>query len=74
MNSVAQKLAQSLEILHNLQKNGKTAIKSSDLTRTHKERLVKNGFLKEVIRGWYISSRADSLPGKSRFYDCFRTR
>jgi hypothetical protein len=35
----SEKLAQSLEILHNLQKQGKFAIQSKDISRTHRERL-----------------------------------
>jgi len=34
-----------------------------DLSRTHKERLVANGFLREVIKGWYISIRPDEQKG-----------
>ena len=49
-----EKLAQSLEYLRELQKSGIVAIRSRDLTRTHLNRLTKNGFLTEVIKGWYI--------------------
>ena len=61
----SEKLAQSLEYLHDLQKNGMVAIRSSDLTRTHLNRLTKNGFLKEVIKGWYIPCRPDEIQGDS---------
>lgn len=61
----SEKLAQSLEILHTLQQGQGLAIRAKDLTRTHRERLVKNGFLKEVQKGWYIASRPDELPGDS---------
>lgn len=47
----SEKLAQSLEQLRELQKNGIVAISSRDLSRTHLSRLSKNGFLKEVIKG-----------------------
>lgn len=64
MATPTEKLAQSLEALHNLQQTEKiVAIRTTDLTRTHRERLVKNGFLKEVVKGWYITSRPDELPG-----------
>jgi hypothetical protein len=54
MTSPSEKLAQSLEILHGLQNaNGAAAIRSRDMTRTHRERLLANGFLREVIKGWY---------------------
>ena len=64
----AEKLAQSLEMLHDLQKKGAHAIRAKDLTRTHIERLVKNGFLKEVIKGWYIPCRPDEAQGESTFW------
>jgi len=65
MASSSEKLAESLKLLHQLQKRGVTAIQANDLTRVHKERLVKNGFLKEVLKGWYIPSRPDELEGES---------
>ena len=54
MASPQEKLAESLQTLRALQERDVIAVRSSDLSRTHRERLVKNGFLKEVIRGWYI--------------------
>lgn len=60
-----EKLAQSLEHLRDLQKKGIVAIRSRDLTRTHLNRLTKNGFLKEVIKGWYIACRPDEIQGDS---------
>lgn len=64
MISVQKKLANSLSVLMKLQnQDGLAVIKSSEISRTHLERLVSHGFLQEVMRGWYISSRPDSLPG-----------
>jgi fido (protein-threonine AMPylation protein) len=63
--SPSQKLAESLEVLHQLQSEGRAAIRARDITRTHRERLVTNGFLREVIKGWYIPSRPDQVPGES---------
>ena len=61
-----EKLAQSLEILRNLQTaEGAGAIRARDLSRTHRERLLRNGFLQEVIKGWYIPSRPDEVKGDS---------
>lgn len=65
MATPSEKLAQSLEALHLLQNSGVIAIRSRDLNRTHRERLIKNGFLKEVIKGWYIPSRPDDPNGDS---------
>ncbi len=64
MATIQEKLADSLSVLKKLQnKNGLAVIKSSEITRTHLERLLHHGFLQEVMRGWYISSRPDSLSG-----------
>lgn len=65
MAKPSEKLAESLEILHQLQEKGMVAIRSADLTRTHRERLCKNGFLQEVIKGWYIPARPDETAGES---------
>ena len=65
MAQPSEKLAKSLEVLHTLQENGNVAIRSTELTRTHRERLIQNGFLQEVIKGWYIPSRPDESAGES---------
>ena len=65
MVTPSEKLAASLEVIKNLQDQGIVAIRSRDLSRTHRERLVKNGFLQEVLKGWYISSRPDDKAGES---------
>jgi Fic/DOC family protein len=66
------KLAQSLEALHALQDRGQVAIRSRDLSRTHRERLLKGGFLQEVMKGWYIPSRPDEPTGESTaWYACY---
>lgn len=41
------------------------AIRSSDIPRIARERLVKNGFLREVMKGWYIPTRPDQTAGES---------
>jgi len=65
MATPSEKLAESLEVLHALQKNGAVAIRSGDLTRTHRERLYQNGFLQEVIKGWYVAARPIETTGES---------
>ena len=64
MASPHEKLAQSLEILRSLQERG-VAVRSGDLTRTHRERLVKNGFLQKVMKGWYIPANPDEVKEES---------
>ena len=64
MATIQEKLAESLLVLKQLQnKDGLAVVKSSDISRTHLERLVTSGFLQEVMKGWYISSRPNSIPG-----------
>lgn len=65
MATPTDKLAASLEVLKQLQDDGVVAIRSAQLSRTHRERLLKNGFLAEVMKGWYIPSRPDEAQGES---------
>ncbi len=66
MSTPSEKLAVSLERLKNIQsETGFSTIHSSDLTRTDRERLIRNGFLQEVIRGWYIPARPNEVQGES---------
>lgn len=60
-----EKLAESLAVLHDLQKGGRRVFRSDDLSRTHRERLVQNGFLQEVMKGWLISSSPSARAGDS---------
>jgi len=60
-----RKLAEALTALKQLQDNGKTAIKSGDLTRFHRESLVKNGFLRPIVKGWYMPCRPGEGVGDS---------
>jgi len=64
MPTPAEKLAESLEELRKIQsEDGITAIQASSLSRTHRERLLENGFIQEVIKGWYIPCRPGTKPG-----------
>lgn len=65
MASPGKKIAESLEVLKKLQDIGKVAIKTADLSRVHRERLVKNNFLKEVVKGWYLLIPPDESEGDS---------
>jgi fido (protein-threonine AMPylation protein) len=60
-----EKLAESLEVLKSLQAGGRRVFKSDDLSRLHRERLLENGFLQEVIKGWLISASPSARPGDS---------
>lgn len=65
MATPSEKLADSLRVLKALQNEGATAIRSANLSRAHRERLVRNGFLQEVMKGWYIPARPDRSAGDS---------
>ena len=73
MATPSEKLAESLKALRVLQARGVVAIRSRDLSRTHRERLCRNGFLQDVMKGWYIPARPDEPMGESTaWYACFR--
>ncbi len=64
MATVQENLANSLKELQRFQnEQGLAIVKSSDISRVHLVRLINNGFLQEVMKGWYISSRPDATPG-----------
>ena len=65
MTTPQEKLTESLEALKEIQDRGVVAIQTSELKRLHRERLMKNGFLQEVMKGWYIPTRPDEPVGES---------
>jgi hypothetical protein len=65
MATPAEKLATSLDVLRQLQERGVVAINTDALSRTHRERLLENGFIKEVYKGWYIMVSPHETKGDS---------
>ena len=65
MATPSEKLANSLDKLKELQDSGVIAIKADTLSRTHKERLLANGFIEEVHKGWYIAASPEAIKGDS---------
>ena len=65
MPTPQDKLAESLAVLKKLQDEGIVAIHTKNMTRTHRERLIKSGFIKEVMKGWYISASPEEPAGES---------
>jgi fido (protein-threonine AMPylation protein) len=63
MATPQEKLAASLEVLHRLQSKGQRVFKSDQFSRVHRERLLENGFLRSIMKGWLMSSRPDAAPG-----------
>src|SRR5208283_455500 len=69
-----EKLAESLDVLKALQQGGRRVFRSGELSRVHRERLVANGFLQEVMKGWLISSspsahECESTPWYASFWE-----
>jgi Fic/DOC family len=59
MAQASEKLAESLAALKELQDKGTVAIRTSKLSRTHRQRLLTAGFIREVMKGWYTPTRPD---------------
>jgi len=69
-----EKLAESLDVLKDLQEKSRRVFRSDDLSRVHRERLLAYGFVQEVMKGWLISSspnarQGDSTPGYASFWE-----
>lgn len=69
-----QKLASSLNALKALQADGRRVFQSREIGRTDRERLLRNGFLQEVMKGWLISTSpgahdGDSTPWFASFWE-----
>ena len=60
-----EKLAASLSVLRELQKDGRRVFQSSELSRVHRDRLLKHGFMQAVMKGWLISASPGMRPGDS---------
>jgi fido (protein-threonine AMPylation protein) len=69
-----EKLAESLTALQELQKGGRRVFRSNELSRAHRERLLRNDFIQEVMKGWLICSSPsaredDSTPWYASFWE-----
>jgi fido (protein-threonine AMPylation protein) len=58
-----QKLASSLERLRTLQSGARHVFRSNEFQRADRERLIAQGFLRDVVKGWVISTHPDAAPG-----------
>lgn len=65
MANPQDKLAEAWEALRMLQERGVIAVRADTLKRSHREVLLKGGFLQPVMRGWYIPARPDEAAGES---------
>ena len=73
MASIEQLMAESLERLHDLQQqNPNLVLKGTEqLSRLHLKRLLDNGWLTEVMKGWYIPSRPGSEGDTTVWYTSY---
>ena len=60
-----EKLAASLAQLQALQKDGRRVFRSGELGRVHRGRLLRQGFVCEVMKGWLIAASPGAEPGDS---------
>ncbi len=60
-----EKLAEALRAIKKLQDKHNGVIESSDLKDTHRSVLVEEGFLRPVIKGWYVCSNPRDDQGDS---------
>lgn len=65
MATPGEKLSGSLKALKKIQDKGIVAINTSMISRVHRERLQQNNFLKEVMKGWYLSVSPNEAEGDS---------
>jgi len=63
-----ENLAESLKVLNKLQRKNSGVINTHELSRVHRERLLKNGFIREVIMGWYIIVNPAETKGESTIW------
>ena len=62
-----QKLAESLKRVEAIAHNG--VIKSADLTRLDRERLLNAGWLQPIVKGWYqFGMQPEGADGSSTFW------
>lgn len=73
MATVAEKMAEALEALHRLREENKCVVLqgTNQISRTYLNRLLDNGWLQEVMRGWYISARPGSEGDTTVWYTSY---
>ena len=71
MPSPNEKLAASMEELQRVQ-GERRVLRSAELSRTHRERLMRSGFLRRATKGWlFVTNPADSPDNTTGWYGCF---
>ena len=57
------RLAAALRRMKELQDTGTVVFRSADLGRSEREALLRAGFLRAVVKGWYLASRPGDAAG-----------
>jgi hypothetical protein len=63
-----EKLAEALKSLKRFQKKQRGVIETGDLKETHRAILVEAGFLRQVMKGWYICNNPRDQQGDSTLW------
>ena len=73
MATIAEKMVESLKVLQALQKEKNCVVLkgTTEISRTHLNRLLKSGYLQEVMKGWYISSRPGAEGDTTVWYTSY---
>ena len=73
MATIAEKMAVSLEELRKLQEQHPCVVLqgTKEIGRTHLTRLLDNGWLQEVMKGWYIAARPGAEGDTTVWYTAF---
>lgn len=73
MATMAEKMAASLEELRKLQEKDRCVVLqgTAEIGRTHLTRLLDNGWLQEVMKGWYIAARPGTEGDTTVWYTSF---
>jgi hypothetical protein len=59
------KLGAALKALQRLQARHEGVVESADLSPAHRRLLVRAGFLRPVVKGWYVRAHPAGAPGDS---------
>lgn len=66
MATPKEKFVEALRFLKDIQDAGSVAIRTDEIPkRMYREILLKNGFIKEVTKGWYISTDPSEKDGET---------
>lgn len=66
MATPRERFVEALKFLQAIQEKGIVAIHSDDINnRKYREILFKNGFIREITKGWYIATSPDEKDGET---------